>query len=126
MSDQSRERLEENIRQALPHLPGENAWDLANVLHRLIAALQPEQIYVFGSQARGEATSNSDVDLLLIVSHSDLPGHQRDQMAYHAAGPHLDALDLLVLTREEFERRRSVVASLPATVVREGRTLYAA
>lgn len=126
MSDPSCESLEAAVRRALPHLPDENVVDLAAVLERLIAALHPEQIYVFGSQARGEATPDSDVDLLLIVPHSELPGHQRDQAAYHAAGPHLVSLDLLVLTREEFERRRPVTSSLPATVVREGRTLYAA
>jgi len=35
-------------------------------------------------------------------------------------------MDILVMTREEFERRREVPASLPATVLREGRILYAA
>jgi hypothetical protein len=34
--------------------------------------------------------------------------------------------DVLVLTREEFERRRLVPSSLPATVEREGLLVYAA
>lgn len=126
MSAPSREALEAAVRLALPHLPEGTVVDLAAVLERLIAAIHPERVYVFGSQARGEATPDSDVDLLLIVPHSELPGHQRDQAAYLAAGPHLISLDLLVLTREEFERRRSVASSLPARVAREGRMLYAA
>lgn len=126
MNAPSRERLEADVRRALTHLPEEYVRDLAGVLERLIAALEPERIYVFGSQARGEATPDSDVDLLLVVPRSDLPSHQRDQMAYHAVGPHLVALDLMVWTNAEFERRRSVVSSLPATVLREGRLLFAA
>jgi hypothetical protein len=34
--------------------------------------------------------------------------------------------DVIVLTRDEFNRKRHVVASLPATVLREGKLLYAA
>ena len=34
------------------------------------------------------------------------------------------AKDVVVFTREEFERGLAVVSSLPATVAREGRLLY--
>ncbi|MGH2458725.1 MAG: nucleotidyltransferase domain-containing protein [Chloroflexota bacterium] len=126
MGDTEREILEAAVGRTLPHLPEETVRDLAGVLDRLIGALRPERIYVFGSQARGQAMPDSDVDLLLVVPGSDLPAHQREQMAYHAAGRHSVPLDLMVLTHAEFERRRTVVSSLPATVVREGRMLYAA
>jgi hypothetical protein len=36
------------------------------------------------------------------------------------------SLDILVMSREEFERRSRAASSLPATILREGRTLYAA
>jgi uncharacterized protein len=116
----------EHISQQLPTLSREHQAELARVIERLVATFEPEAIYLFGSQARGEATPDSDVDLLVIVEHSDLLPHQRDQAAYRAIGWHSFPLDVLVTTRSEFERRRAAVTSLAATVLREGRVLYAA
>jgi predicted nucleotidyltransferase len=118
--------LVERLRRELPHLTPDQARELGRAVVRLVAALQPECVYLFGSQARGEAKPESDFDLLVVVPQSDLPPHQRDQEAYGAVGRHLVPLDILVMTRAEFEQRRPAVASLPATVLREGRALYAA
>ena len=100
--------------------------ELARVVERLTEAFQPERIYVFGSQARGEATPDSDIDLLIVVAQADEPAHRLAQAAYRMATPHSLALDLLVMPLDEFERRSRALASLPATVLREGRVLYAA
>ena len=114
------------VRRALPHLGAAEAAELARVVDTLVRTFQPERIYVFGSQARGTAVPGSDVDLAVIVSASDEPSHRRDQVAYAAIGWHRVPLDVLVLTREEFEGWRGVAGSLPATVAQEGRVLYAA
>ena len=68
--------------------------ELARVVERLAEAFQPERIYVFGSQTRGEATSDSDIDLLIIVAQADEPAHRLAQAAYRIAAPHSLALDL--------------------------------
>ncbi|MBI2939103.1 MAG: nucleotidyltransferase domain-containing protein [Chloroflexi bacterium] len=99
---------------------------LAEIVRRLVEAYQPERIYLFGSVARGEAGPDSDYDLLVVVPASDLPGYRRDQLAYRALRGVRAAKDVLVWTRDEFECRLHLPASLPATVVREGRLLYAA
>jgi predicted nucleotidyltransferase len=99
---------------------------LAEIVRRLVEAYQPERIYLFGSVARGEAGPDSDYDILVVVPASDLPGYRRDQLAYRTLRGIRAAKDVLVWTREEFERRLHLPASLPATVVREGKLLYAA
>lgn len=99
---------------------------LEEMVRRLVGALGPERIYLFGSRARGEAGADSDYDVLVVVARSDLPGHRRDQQAYRALKGIGVAKDVIVWTREEFESRAGVVCSLPATVLREGRLLYAA
>ena len=114
------------IRRDLPDLTDEEATDLARGVARLAEVLQPIAIYLYGSQARHDATPLSDVDLLVVVPESSEPGYRRDQEAYAAIGDHLVPLDILVLTDEEFQQRRSSPTSLPATVEREGRVLYAA
>lgn len=37
----------------------------------IVETMQPEKIYLFGSYATGEATEDSDVDVLIEVSHSE-------------------------------------------------------
>jgi predicted nucleotidyltransferase len=126
MRDVLQQNLAERIHRELPHLAEHERCELARVVERLAEAFQPERIYVFGSQARGPATPESDIDLLIIVAQADEPAHRLAQAAYRIATPHSLALDLLVMPLDEFERRSRALASLPATVLREGRVLYAA
>lgn len=126
MTDVLQQNLAERIRCALPRLAEHEVCELARVVERLAEAFQPERIYVFGSQTRGEATPDSDIDLLIVVAQADEPAHRLAQAAYRIATPHSLALDLLVMPLDEFERRSRALASLPATVLREGRVLYAA
>ncbi len=99
---------------------------LSEIVRRLVEALRPDRIYLFGSRARGEARPDSDYDLLVVVAESDLPPHRRDQVAYRALRGVGVPKDVLVWTDEEFDSRRRVVCSLPATVLREGRLVYPA
>ncbi|MCC7107424.1 MAG: nucleotidyltransferase domain-containing protein [Chloroflexi bacterium] len=99
---------------------------LAEAVKRLVDAFAPERIYLFGSRARGDASEDSDYYLFVIVPASDLPHVRRAQVAHLALRDLGAPKDVVVWTREEFERYLPVVTSLPATVAREGRLLYAA
>ncbi len=99
---------------------------LEEMVRRLRDAFCPEAVYLFGSHARGDAGPDSDYDLLVVVPASTLPRYRRDQAAFQALSGVGASKDVLVLTREEFDRGRRVVCSLPATVEREGILLYAA
>jgi uncharacterized protein len=72
------------------------------------------------------ARPDSDVDLLVIVPNSEEPGYRRDQKAYQALGWHHLPLEVIVMTRGEFDQRLPAASSLAAMVAREGRLLYAA
>jgi predicted nucleotidyltransferase len=99
---------------------------LATIVHRLVEAYQPECVYLFGSRARGDAGSDSDYDLLVLVP-DDAPLERRDsKLAYRVLWDTGAAADVIVWAKSRFERRARVVCSLPATVLREGRILYAA
>lgn len=99
---------------------------LAEVVRRLIEAYAPERVYLFGSSARGEVGPDSDFDLLLVVSDDAPPERKRSRLAYERLWGTGTAVDVLVWTRSSFDRRLHLPASLPATVVREGRLLHAA
>ncbi len=98
---------------------------LAEMVRRLVAALRPERIYLFGSRARDEGTGESDYDLMVVVPASELPGYRREQEAIRVLAGIGAPKDVLVWTREEFDGRLHLRASLPAAIVREGRLLYA-
>jgi len=98
---------------------------LTEIVRRLVAAFQPEEIYLFGSKARGEAGPDSDYDLLLVVADEAAPERKRSRLAYQSLRGTRAAADVLVWSRGDFDRRLHLVASLPATVRREGRLIYA-
>jgi predicted nucleotidyltransferase len=118
--------LEDRIRRDLPHLTEEDLCALARVVDRLIEAYQPERIYLFGSRARGDAGPDSDFDLLLVVRDDAPEDQKRSRLAYERLWGTGTAADVLVWTRGRFESRAHLRASLPATILREGRLLYAA
>lgn len=97
---------------------------LRDALRRLVDAYKPERIYLFGSQARGDAGPHSDIDLLVVVPDDATSERRRSRLAYEALGGTGIAADVLVCTRSYFEARRHLKASLPGTVLREGRLLH--
>ena len=99
---------------------------LTDIVRRLVAAYQPERIYLFGSMARG-----TQGRIATTTSWSWLPMTRRQsagvsRRGYEALVGTGYAADILVWRRSAFDVRLSLAASLPATVAREGRLLYAA
>lgn len=99
---------------------------LDEVLRRLVDAYRPETIYLFGSYARGDVGPDSDYDIMVVVSDDAPPDRRRSRLAYERLWGTGIAADVLVWTRTRFDSRLPLRASLPATVMREGRLLYAA
>lgn len=97
---------------------------LEEIIWRLVEGLQPEQIILFGSYAYGHPTEGSDLDIMVIVSESSEPAYRREQKAYACVGAIGVPKDLLVLTREEFEKQARVVTSLARRVKEKGEVLY--
>ncbi len=106
-------------------LTDENS-ELAKVVRLLVDAYAPEQIYLFGSMARGDAGPDSDYDLMVIVPDDAAPERCRSRLAYDRLWGTRTAADVLVWRRYAFDRRTGVKASLPATILREGKLVYAA
>lgn len=99
---------------------------LAEVVRRLVATYRPERIYLFGSAARGDRGADSDYDLMVVVPDETPPELLRSGRAYEALWGLSVAADVLVWTRTAFDQRTHLKASLPATILREGRLLHAA
>lgn len=110
----------------MTNLDAANDPTLGEILRRLIDAYQPERIYLFGSKARGDDGPDSDYDLLL-VAPDDAPPERRDsKLAYKVLWGVPASVDAVVCRSSWFHARVHLKASLPGTVLREGRLLHAA
>ena len=99
---------------------------LAELIRRLVEAHRPERIYLFGSRVRGQADPASDYDLLMILPRLESPAYRIAQQAHSLVWGLGISADILVWSRDEFDRRLHLKASLPASVLREGMLLHAA
>ena len=78
---------------------------LAEVVRRLQELYHPEQIYLFGSTARGESGPDSDYDLMVVVADSTPVSLRDSGRAYKAIWRLGVATDVLVWTHSDFEKR---------------------
>lgn len=97
---------------------------LQEMTRRLVEQFQPEQVILFGSHAWGMPTADSDVDLIVIVTQSDLSDYERAVQGHRCLGGLDVPKDVLVKTRVEFDFFREVRASLEHRISKQGRVLY--
>jgi predicted nucleotidyltransferase len=90
---------------------------------KIVELESPDKIVLFGSHARGTATEDSDVDLL-VIGPSDLPRRERQlrfRMAMVESGiPY----DLIALTPEEVETRLRIKGPLLREILNTGKVIY--
>ena len=98
---------------------------VADITERLRKGLNPERIYLFGSHARGDESEESDFDILVIVPSSELPGYLRAKEAYRLLHGVSVSKDVIVMTRDEWERNARSGVSLANVIEKEGQLLYA-
>jgi predicted nucleotidyltransferase len=108
------------------HRPASSSGFLSAALDRLVEAYRPDFVYLFGFAARGDVGPDSDYDLLIVVPDDASPERRGSRLAYERLWGTGVAVDALICTRSWFEARRELRASLPGTVLREGKLLYRA
>ncbi len=94
------------------------------IVQRVVDVAHPEKIILFGSAARGDMRSDSDVDLLVVKS-----GVHRRQLASEIYMHLFDikqSVDVVVVTPEDIERYGHSPALILESALREGRVVYAA
>jgi predicted nucleotidyltransferase len=90
---------------------------------RIIDKFSPEKVIVFGSWARGEAHSQSDLDFLVVMSYA---GSKRDaQVAIRRELKDFEVpKDIIVVSPEEFQQKKSLNGYIYQPAIAEGKVLY--
>ncbi len=84
-----------------------------------------QKILLFGSRVHGETRPDSDYDVLILVE-SDLSPAKRAAPLYLALRDLDHAVDLVVVTPDEYERNARWKSSIVHTAESEGESLYEA
>lgn len=98
------------------------AW-VQSITERIVQNFDPLRIILFGSYARGEAGSESDIDLLVVLPHVT----DKRQAAIEIRRTLADlpvSKDIIVTTPEEIEQRGALVGTVLRPALREGQVVY--
>jgi len=99
--------------------------EIRRLAERIWTGAQPEEIYLFGSHATGTAGPDSDIDFL-VVMETDLPRHKRARSIRPLLRGAGIPVDILVRTREEFEKGKDRVGTVSYCAAHAGKLLYGA
>jgi len=109
-------------------LEGSRATDnetLRRLTELLARAAQPKYIILFGSRARGEASEDSDFDVMVVESKVANRGEEMVRLSRLLRS--LDvSVDLLVVSTDKFEYWRDTPGNVYFEAASEGRMLYEA
>jgi uncharacterized protein len=94
-----------------------------DLLDPVIDHFHPQRVILFGSQARGEATRDSDIDLLVVVDDDTPLEKLHWQDGFGTYGSKRDA-DIFPMRAKDFERDRAVVNTLAAEADADGIVVY--
>jgi len=96
---------------------------LTDMTGRIVRRFDPVQVILFGSQARGDASQLSDVDLLVVLPEM-VDRRQAAVEIRRALAGFPVAKDILVTTPDEIRRRGNLVGTVLRSALREGKVIY--
>lgn len=93
------------------------------LVDKIVREFNPNKIILFGSYARGTATADSDVDLLIIMPIQGSKREKRIEIRVAVSEIPLSK-DIFVETPEEFDRYKDIIGTIAHPAFKEGKILY--
>ncbi len=91
---------------------------------RVVQEFRPQRIILFGSYARGTATEDSDIDVLVIMELARGRRNVLEAAAIRQRVPATFPMDLIVRSPSEVARHRSQADGFIRDILEHGRLLY--
>ena len=98
---------------------------IQEIVQRILSAVRPDRIILFGSVAEGRMGRDSDIDLLILEAS---PGDvwEESARAYRSLRGLSFPFDVFVMATEAFEESKNVVGGLAFPANKYGRVIYEA
>ena len=96
---------------------------IAAAARHIAEKFDPEKIILFGSYAYGKPTSDSDVDLLVVMQRQ-LPFPKQEAEIYKSFRPYPFAMDILVETPARLQQRVKQGDPFLKQITEQGKILY--
>ena len=97
---------------------------IKDISSKIVTALSPDKIILFGSYADGEPSKDSDIDLLIIKNMRERPA-ERQRIISRLFFPRTIPLDIIVKTPTEIEKAQQRVDPFINGILKKGKVLYA-
>lgn len=97
--------------------------ELKTIVERIVHRADPEQVIVFGSYAKGNATPKSDLDIF-VVQNTSLPAALRTDALKGAAANPFVAVDVHVYSPEEVAMLGKEEYSFVWSVLKTGKIYF--
>ena len=95
---------------------------MQTIVRRIVEAVAPEKIILFGSAARGEMSPDSDLDLLIVKS--DVHRLATTVLIEHSLTGITIPTDIVVATPKDIEVHKNTIGLIYRSALREGKTIY--
>ncbi len=96
---------------------------LNRTVRLIVERFQPEKIILFGSYAGGQPTEDSDLDLLIVMRVDGSLRRKANEIDL-ALADRTVPMDVIVVTPEQFERRKDAIGNVVRDAAREGKVIY--
>jgi predicted nucleotidyltransferase len=110
---------------------GRAEWDgrllvewVPDLVQEVVALLEPEAVWLFGSVARGDDDGDSDIDLLVVLSQFDAAETVALKQRVHRSVSVPVPFDVAFTDPERFAQRSGVAGTLERATLLEGRLVH--
>jgi len=97
---------------------------LPEITQHIRSVSDPEEIILFGSYARGDYGSDSDLDLLIIKDQVESPNEEAAKI-YRALAHLTIPVDVVVVSKAYVKRYRNIIGTVLRPAFSEGKVIYA-
>lgn len=98
---------------------------IEELTRQIVELVHPLKVLLFGSAARGDATTESDIDLLVVVPDGTHRRHTAQRL-YREISDIKTAFDLVVATVSDLDKHGMTSGLVYQSALKEGKVLYAA